>query len=324
MSRVFVTGATGFLGGRLVRRLVETGHEVAALCRPASSRSHLAGLAIRWTEGDLLDEAALAAGMADCEAVFHSAAVLGIWKGLAVRQRETNVLGTRAVCAAALKAGISRLVHTSSIVAVGLPAEGSEADEETPFTSEAAHSPYASTKHEAELEVLEAVAQGLDAVIVNPGVIFGIRPNRHYAMNLLETLAAGKLPVYPTGGACWIWLDDAVEGHLLAWARGRRGRRYILGGHNLPYRDFMGTVCRLAGSRPPFLPTPGPVLGAAAAAAEWVASLTGRHPPLSRPMARLASRHLYYASRRAETELGWRATPLEDAIRRALAARTAA
>ncbi len=162
--------------------------------------------------------------------------------------------------------------------------------------------------------MLAALEDGLDAVMVNPGVIFGIRPNRHHTVNLLETLAAGRLPAYPTGGTCWVWVEDVVSGLLLAREKGRRGRRYILGGDNLPYRDFMQAVCRTAGSRPPFLPMPGPLL-------RLGAGLMGRRSPLSAEAARLSSRRLYYDSGLARRELGWTSTPLEEAIRASLAAR---
>ncbi len=314
MSRVLVTGATGFLGSHLARRLAAGGHEVVALARPGSSLAHLEDLPIRRAEGDLSDPASLDRAMEGCETVFHAAAALGFREGLEAVMQEVNVLGTRRVCRAALGAGIKRLVHVSSVAAVGIGADGVPADEGTVFAAEAGRTAYARTKHDAELEVLSALEDGLDAVTVNPGVIFGIRPNRHHTMNLLETLADGRLPAYPTGGTCWVWVADVVDGILLAREQGRRGRRYILGGDNLPYRDFMRTVCRIAGSRPPLLPVPGPLL-------RLGAGLLGRRSPISAEAARLSSRRLYYDSGLARRELGWAPTPLEEAVQAALASR---
>lgn len=316
MTRVLVTGATGFLGSHLARRLAAGGHEVHALARPGSGLEHLKDLPVRRVEGDLSDAGSLDRAAEGCEVVFHAAAVLGFRKGLDQLQQEVNVLGTRRVCRAALRAGVRRLVHVSSVAAVGIPEEGSIADESTPFTREAERTAYARTKHAAEIEVLEALEDGLDAVTVNPGVIFGIRPNRHHTLNLLETLAAGRLPAYPTGGTCWVWVEDVVGGILLAWEKGRRARRYILGGENLPYRVFMRTVCRAAGSRPPLLPMPGPLL-------RLGAGLLGRLSPISAEAARLSARRLYYDSGLARRELGWRQTPLEEAVRTCLTAWTA-
>ena len=287
---------------------------MVALARPGSGLEHLKDLPVRRAEGDLSDEASLARAAEGCEAVFHAAAALGFREGLEALMQEANVLGTRRVCRAALRAGVRRLVHISSVAAIGIGRDGEPADEGTVFAAEAARTAYARTKHAAELEVLEALEDGLDAVTVNPGVIFGIRPNKHHTMNLLETLAAGRLPAYPTGGTCWVWVEDVVNGLLLAWEKGQRGRRYILGGDNLPYRDFMRAVCHLAGSRPPLLPVPGPLL-------RLGARLLGRRSPISEEAARLSSRHLYYDSGLARRELGWRPTPLEEAVRACLAAR---
>lgn len=312
--KVLVTGASGFLGSHLARRLAEEGQEVVGLVRVSSQTSHLKN--IRLVEGDILDQASLDRaidGMEGCEAVFHAAAVLGFWKGVARAQETVNVAGTRLVCAAARRAGVRRLVHVSSVAAIGFPKEGTVGDEETPFTEEAARVAYARTKHEAEEEVVRATAEGLDAVIVNPAVIYGIRPNRHYAANLFEELAAGKVPAYPTGGCCWVGVDDVVEGLLLAWRKGRAGARYILGHENLPYRDFMRTVCRLAGSRPPRLPVPAPLARLAAWGMECRAARTGKHPLLSAESARLSGRHLYYSSDLARRELGYAPTPLASA-----------
>ena len=316
MSRVLVTGATGFLGGRIAEQLLAEGHEVRALVRPSSRRDHLKGVVP--VEGSLQDEASLDRALEGCEAVFHAAAVLGFWKGVEREQEESNVLGTRRVCAAALRARVKRLVHTSSVAAVGVPEEGAVADESSPFTAGAARTAYARTKQAAEREVLEAAERGLDAVILNPSVVYGIRPNLHYSSNLFQDLAAGRVPAYPTGGCSWVWGEDAAAGHLLAWRQGRTGRRYILGAENLPYRDFMRAVCGVAGSRPPFLPVPGPAARLAAAVLELRSSLNGRHPMLSSDMARMSTRHLYYDSGRARRELGWTPTPLEEAGRKEL------
>ena len=305
--KVLVTGASGFLGSHLARRLLAAGHRVAALARPGA----LLPGGLERMEGDLRDEASLTRASEGCEAVFHAAAVLGYRDSLDRLQEEVNVLGTRRLCAAARRAGVRRLILTSSVVAIGIPEEGELADESSPFGPQPARLPYARTKHAAELEVLEAVESGLDAVTVNPGVIFGVRPNRHHTLNLFETLAAGRMPVYPTGGVSWVWVEDVVDGCLKALEKGRTGSRYLLAGENLPYRDFMRAVCRAAGSRAPVLPLPGHALLAATA-------LLGNLSPLSVEAARLGSRHLYYRSDLAARELGWHPTPLAEAIRHSI------
>ena len=313
--KVLLTGASGFVGSHLARRLASEGHTVVALTRPSASMTHLDGLSgIQRVDGDLTDPDSLARAMAGCEAVFHAAAALGMWKGVARRQHEVNVLGTRRVCAAALAAGVRRLVHTSSVAAVGFPAEGETADESSPFPAESASFHYAWTKHLAEIEVLRAVESGLDAVMVNPAVVYGIRPNLHYAKNLFEELAAGRLPTCPAGGTCWVSVADTVEGHVLAWGKGLKGARYILGAENLPYRDYMRLVCRIAGSRPPLVTVPRAAAIPIAWAMERVAERTGKHPILSMEMARMSSRHLYYRADLAARELGWRPTPMEKAV----------
>ncbi len=314
MSRVLVTGASGFVGSHLARRLLQEGHQVAALMRPTADRTHLEGLGISFVEGDVQDPASLAGAMEGCGTVFHAAAGLGMWRGTERLQHEVNVTGTRNVCAAARTAGVGRLVHTSSVAAVGFPPEGETADESSPFSAESASFTYPRSKHLAEIEVQRAVEDGLDAVIVNPGVIYGIRPNRHYAANLFESLVAGRVPVAPAGGLCWVGIADVVEGHLLAWRKGRRGARYILGAENLPHREFMRRVCRVAGSRPPFLTLPRAAALPVAWSLERISAFTGRHPVLSMDMAWMISRHVYYRADLAGRELGWRPTPLEKAV----------
>ncbi len=136
MSRILVTGATGFLGSHLARRLVAGGHEVVALARPGSSLDHLKDLPLRRAEGNLSDAASLDRAAEGCETVFHAAAALGYREGLEAVMQEVNVLGTRRICRAALGAGVKRLVHVSSIAAIGIAEEGRMADESTPFTVE--------------------------------------------------------------------------------------------------------------------------------------------------------------------------------------------
>ena len=313
--RVFVTGGTGFVGSALIRALRARGEEVAALRRSTSRVDRLADLSVRWVEAPLTDAEALARAMKGTEVVFHAAADLSYSRRDRPRQFETNVLGTRAVVGASLRARVRRLVHTSSVAAVGISADGRPLDETAPYNARPLDIGYFETKRAAEEEVARAVGEGLDAVLVSPSVVLGPGAGPRNSSTLVLAVAGRRIPFVPPGGVNCIGIDDVVSGHLLALERGRRGERYILGSENLSYPALFERIARIAGVAPPRRRIPGRLVRSFVQVLRSLDRLgvVGRS---LRPeaLATLGSR-LFFDSSKARRELGWRPAPIDEAVR---------
>jgi dihydroflavonol-4-reductase len=324
MARIAITGASGLLGSNLAAELLAGGHHVVATRRAATNLAHLDDLKIEWREADLADAAALQRAFADVEAVFHCAAAVSVRKEISAEMRATNVDGTRHVIEAVTAAKVRRLIHTSSIVAIGLSPDGTPCDEATTWNYDdyGLSNAYAITKHEAELAVMAAVAraaQPIDAVVVNPTYMFGPRDVRPSSGKLLLDIARRKLPGWTPGINNFSDVRDVARGMVAAWQRGRRGERYILGGHDLTYRAMMELAARAAAVQPPRFGVPYPL----ARVVGWWGDLVerrGGEPLLNTTQVRYAfSDRLRYSSAKAERELGYTRGPIEAAMRAALA-----
>lgn len=315
--KLLVTGATGFLGSCLTAALVQQGHHVRVLRRATSSLTALAGLEIEHVNGDILDAAALERGARGCELVYHVAALSSYWRAPRAEVYRVNVEGTRTVVAACLRAGVPRLVHTSSVAAIGIPPPGAIADETTPFTREQERFAYAHSKYLAEAEVLKAPAQGLAAVIVNPAVVIGPGDHNLISGSLIVEMARRPLPAVPPGGICVADVDAVVQGHLAAAERGRSGERYILGGENLSYSQMAGIICEIVGRRPPALTLPGWLLPPAAFTLDAFNRISPRAPLASGDQLRLSAHTAYFDSSKAIRELGYPLLPFRNAAERA-------
>lgn len=312
---MLVTGATGFLGAHLTRRLVELGAEVRILRREQSSLAQLGDVDVETALGDICDPDAVRRAVSGCEWVFHVAGAVSYWSADDEWLYAVNVGGTENVIAACLDANVARLIHTSSVAAVGIPPELSHADEMQPYDWGRHECGYMTTKFLGETRVREA-GDELDVVIVNPAVIIGPGDWRNFGP-LVELVARGLAPGYPSGGSNFVEVADVVEGHLLAATKGKRGERYILGGENLSWREFITLVSRHFGRRPGFRLPLGP-MKLAASLAELGGRLTGRRPVLTRQMTQLADLDLYYTSDKARKELGYCSKTIDDSLFHAL------
>jgi dihydroflavonol-4-reductase len=261
--RALVTGASGFIGSCLCRALAARGDEVVALHRPTSLLAGLEGLPVRRVVGDMLDPASLARAFDTVEVVFHTAAPMRP-EADGRTAVEAHVLGTRNVLRAARQAGIRRLIHTSSVAALGVPdvpattpAENSPLlDERHVWNYLPERWPYAYAKHASEQEVLRAVEAGLQAAIVNPSVVVGAGDWYRTRRSLVAYLARGAfVPVIP-GGINVVHIDDVIAGHLAALDRGRAGERYILGGENLTLPELLRITAQVVGRRSPWMHLP--------------------------------------------------------------------
>lgn len=312
-----VTGATGFLGSNLVRLLLEQGHQVRVVRRERSNRMLLEGLDAEEHVGDIRNPDSLRGAFQGCDVVFHTAANVAVFGARRDRQQATNVDGTRNVLEACLEHGVSRVVYTSSIAAIGLPEEGRLADETSPYNWGPYDMSYMETKRQAEAEAHRFVARGLDVVIVNPANIFGPGDIHFHLGGLLIAVQRGRVSAVPAGGFTVCHVGDVAQGHLAAAERGRTGERYILGGENLTFREIVQTVAEVVGARPPRFTIPNLLLPVGGLAMEGLSLLTGKPPLLTRRSATLAGRHLYYSSARAESELGYHITPFRESVRQA-------
>ncbi len=317
MARVAITGASGLLGANLAEVLLGDGHEVVATRRAGSKVGHLEDLKLEWREAELGDVAALQRAFADVEAVFHCAATVSVRKDTPPEMAATNVDGTRNVLAAVRGAGVKRLIHTSSVVAIGLSTDGAPCDETTTwnYADYGLMNGYASTKHQAEVDVL---ASELDVVVVNPTYMFGPRDVRPSSGKLLLDVARRKLPGTTPGYNNFVDVRDVARGLVSAWQKGRRGERYILGGHDLTYHDMFTLAAQVAGVPAPRLRLPFAV----ARVVGWVGDLIekrGGDPLVNSTQVRYAfSDRFRFTSAKAERELGYTYGPLERAMADAL------
>lgn len=321
VAPTFVTGASGFVGSAVARALAASGYALRLLVRRHTDRRNLAGLEAEFVEGDLTDLPSLARGLAGCCYAVHVAADYRLWVPDPTAMRATNVGGTLALMKAALEAGVERVVYTSSVAALGLNADGTAANEETPLDPATIVGAYKRSKFEAEQEVLRLVRnEGLKAVIVNPAAPMGPRDRRPTPTGRIVCDAArGRIPAYVDTGINVVHVDDVGIGHVLALERGRVGERYILGGENLALREILALIAELCSRAPPRVRLPAAPLWPLAVAAEAWARLTGSEPMMTRDTLRMAKKRMFFSSAKAVDELGYAARPAREAIADALA-----
>jgi len=316
---ILVTGATGFIGSVLVRQLLGEGADVRILRRATSHLAHLGDAAHRVEHalGDVTDADSVYRAMEGVRTVYHVAAVVAFGRGARERLRAVNAWGTAHVVNAALAAGVERLVHTSSIAALGRPERsGGVIDETAVWTASKANTAYAVSKRDAELEVLRGVAEGLDAVTVNPALVFGPGRPGEGTFALAERVAAGRVPLAPPGGTAVVDVEDVAAGLRLACAHGETGARYVFAAENRLWADLLETLAEAAGAAPPRRTAPPWLLTAAGALAEAGAALTPSEPGLTRETARTASATHRYDGSKARRDLGLTYRPFEETARR--------
>jgi dihydroflavonol-4-reductase len=309
--KYLVTGATGLVGNNVVRLLLAAGHEVAVLARANSDPRPLAGLNVRRAAGDVRDAVAVASACQGIDVVIHAAGHVHIgWTQQDLHQA-INVEGTRNVAAAARAAG-ARLVHVSSVNALGLGRIDSPADEETALPGIVA-APYVASKRTAEQVIDDEVSRGLWGVIVNPATMFGPWDWKPSSGAMLLAVAKGVLYA-PVGAGSFCDVRDVAAGALAAAERGQSGRRYILAGHNLTFRDAWRQMAALVGRRGPLLPM-GPIFRAIAGPVCDVRTrLTGRETAANSAALAMSRQSHCFSSARAERELGYTIRPLDQTL----------
>ncbi|MBV9249877.1 MAG: NAD-dependent epimerase/dehydratase family protein [Acetobacteraceae bacterium] len=311
-----VTGATGFVGSAVARALAARGHALRLLARPTSNRRNLAGLDAEVVTGDLTDPESLQRAASGCRFVVHVAADYRIWVPDRAAMLRANVSGAVSMMQAAMTAGAERIVHCSSVAALGLREDSSPATEDTPVARETIVGTYKQSKYDAEHAVLDLVRrQGLPAVIVNPAAPVGPRDIKPTPTGrMIRDAANGRVPAYIDTGLNVVHVDDVGEGHVLALERGRIGERYILGGENLLLRELLAMVAAELGRPPPRIALPIGPLFPVAAVMEGVARLTGIEPLVTRDHLRMARKRMFFSSAKAMKELGYKPRPARQAV----------
>jgi dihydroflavonol-4-reductase len=303
-----VTGANGFLGAAVVRALLAAGERVRAFVRAGSDRRNLAGLDIEIAEGDLTDRVSLDAAVRGCAGVYHVAADYRLWVSDPAPMYRTNVQGSVNVLDAAAAAGVPRVVYTSSVAVLGINRDRTPADEETPVTVQQMIGHYKRSKFLAEQTVRARARElNLAVVTVNPSTPIGpgdVKPTP--TGRILLDAAAGRMPAFVDTGLNLVDVDDCARGHVLAYAAGVPGERYILGGEDFTLRQILEIVAAKVGRRPATIRLPHWFVYPIAIAAEGWAKVTQREPRVTLDGVRMSQKHMYFSSRKAERDLGYR------------------
>jgi dihydroflavonol-4-reductase len=318
--RVLVLGATGFIGGQIVRALVERGYAVRALRRSGSSTRVLDGLPIEVAVGDLHDRAALLAAMRSVEAVFHAAGYYPHNSLAPRRALRLATAGMRNVLECARNAGVRRMIYTSSLSTIGPPAAGRvQADERDYYLPGSVADPYFESKWAMESEVYRVAAAGQEVVALCPTAVFGPGDVKPTSGTVLLALARGLLPAYVEGRTNIVDVRDVAQAHVVALERGRSGERYILGGHNTTVGATLTLAARLAGAPAPQVRVPAGLALLAGKLGEVAALALPGRPFLPFNEAIEMIRHgQHYDCAKAQRELGLTGRPIEETLRDSL------
>jgi dihydroflavonol-4-reductase len=313
MVKALVTGGTGFLGSHIARTLVEAGHTARILRRPTSRLDLLDKLSVEHAIGDVVDPPSLEQAMQGCDWVFHVAAVADYWRANRIKLYIVNVNGTANVLKAAQRAGVRRVIFTSSGAAVGLRYDGRPADESVLFNLPPRAFPYGHSKFLAEQEVQRAVADGQDVVILNPSVVLGPGDLNLISGSSVVEMARGNVFVYPVGGVTVIDVRDVAAAHLAAAERGRAGERYLLGALDISHRALMKLIARVVGVPAPAMPVPAAIIPTLALLAGLLRRV-GLTLPIDANQIRLSSRNVFFDCHKAWRELGQPAIDLRQSL----------
>ena len=316
MKPTLVTGATGFIGWHVARHLLDQGHRVRVLVRPASKIRELDG--VETIVGDLQDPTSLVRAVSGCGIVFHVAADYRLWAPHPEELFRSNADGTRNLLQASRDACIERFVYTSTVGCIGIPENG-VGDEETPVAFDDMEGAYKRSKFIAEQHALQFAHEGFPVIIVNPTAPVGdhdIKPTP--TGKIILDYLKGDMPAYVDTGLNLVDVRDTARGHLLACEHGKPGERYILGGENLTLAKIFQKLEELSGIPAPKTQIPYPVALAAGIVSTGWAHITGKPPLAPLDGVRMARKKMYVTPAKAVRELGFAASAVEGALRRAV------
>ncbi|MGI0480593.1 hopanoid-associated sugar epimerase [Geminocystis sp. CENA526] len=317
-EKIFITGATGFVGANIARSLLKENYQVKALVRKNSNLANVKNLDIELVEGSLNDEN-LAQKMLDCDYLFHVAAHYSLWSKDKDLLYQNNVLGTRNILQCAKKAGIKRTVYTSSVAAIGLRKDAILTDENYQSPVEKLIGNYKKSKYYAEQEAHLAVKNGQDIVIVNPSTPIGeydIKPTP--TGEIIVRFLTDNMPGFVNTGLNFIDVQDVAKGHILALQKGKTGERYILGNQNLTLSQFLEKLAIITNKKPPQIEFPLWLPLSVAFMDEYVLSKFGKTPSIALEGVKMSGQFMYYDSSKAVRELGLPQTNIDEAIDRSV------
>jgi len=307
MAKTLVTGATGFIGAHVARLLAERGDDLCLAVQDDSDDELIRDLETKRVVCDVLDRRAVRRALKGVARVFHAAGVTSVRPADRDRVFAVNAGGTKIVLEECLRAGVERVVYTSSAAAVGHAEPGGTADENQLFTAGHLGIPYVNSVHEAEVEAMRLAARGLPVVCVNPAVCFGAGDVHLASTRLVRGFLLGRLPMYTDGAICVVDVRDVAEGHLLAEEKGKVAERYILGGRNFTFDRLFADLGRMSGVTPP--------VKVPVAMARIAAGMIGvGRGPLAPEEVQAAGHWWTYSSAKARRELGWRPRPHEETL----------
>src|SRR5215831_17231851 len=314
-----VTGASGFVGSAVAKAFREAALPFRALIRASSPRVNI-DPADTVVVGDIRDRVAVAAALRGVRYLVHTAADYRLWAPSPAEIFQTNVEGTRILMEEALRAGVERIVYTSSVATIEL-CNGACADESRPLSEDRAIGPYKKSKVIAERLVEDMVRRcGLPAVIVNPSTPIGPRDVRPTPTGrIIVEAARGRMPGFVDTGLNLVHVDDVAAGHLAALRKGVIGERYILGGENVSLRIMLADIAHLTGRRPPWLRVPVAAVYPVAVGAELWSHVSGREPFASRDALRMACHHMFFQDAKARRDLAYLSRPYQEGIADAIA-----
>ena len=318
MSKVLITGATGFIGNHVTRLCLERGDDVRVMVMPGEDRSPLQGMDVEFVEGNLLDPESLVRAAQGIQQLYHLAALFAIWTKDPDLHFKINVDGARSMMEAAKAAGVEKIVFTSSVAAIGIVGNGGFATEETAFNSWPWASEYILSKFISHQMVKGMVSDGLPVTMVMPGMPFGPgdRMPTPTGTMILRTLE-GKMKNYWDGGVCAVDVRDVAAGHVLAMEKGRIGESYILANKdgNMPNKELLTMIGKIAGvSNVAQTEVSGNVMLRVAKFAEMWSKISGRAPITTYKNTRYVLQHGYVDPAKAVQELGLPQTPIETAV----------
>ncbi|MBI3590187.1 MAG: NAD-dependent epimerase/dehydratase family protein [Candidatus Melainabacteria bacterium] len=303
MTKIFITGGTGFIGGNLVKKLLDKDFKVKVLVRNKKKLD-----LFPWKDsvdiiyGDILEPETFNGKINDCEIIIHCAALIAFWNRIWNKLYKINVTGTRNILNEALKSNCKKFIHISSVAAIGYGENGEAINENHPYNWDKHKICYMETKHEAELEVLNAIKKGLNATMVNPANVWGVGDYKGRRTSVIKALKCG-LPFYVEAGTNFVDVDAVCEGIINSIEFGKCGERYILGGENLSIKDFLSTISDEIKTRRPFVKLPKLPIILLSYAQEALGLITNTSPRPAASQLCFFGKNIYYDSSKAIREL---------------------
>jgi dihydroflavonol-4-reductase len=318
--KVFLTGATGFVGHHVARALAAEGAQLRLLVRKTSNLKNLEGIAGETHVGDLADPETLRPALAGCDAVLHVAADYRLWIPDPAAMYLANVDGTRELLRLAREAKVKRVVYTSSVATMHFRRDGLVVNEETPVSLDDMVGHYKRSKFMAEQEAMQAAAKGQNVVILNPTSPIGSNDSKPTPTGrIFLDFLNGKFPAYMDTGLNLVDVSEVARTHVSALTKGQPGRRYILGGENLTLKQILDKMSEITGIPSPTVEIPFAVAATYAFFEEWITGrIRGREPRATLEEVRMGRKKMYASSARAQQELGFRILPVNPAMRAAI------